>query len=121
MDDKGNTLVVRGIPRKVTIREISSLQMKRYVHKGCNDVVLYVTNEKEKYNQLKIYDIQILKYFKDIFLEDIPVLPLKGDIESTIDLVVEVVPTSKTSYRMNIVNLTELKSQIHELIDKKYI
>ena len=34
LDDKGNTIVVKGIPRKVTIREIPALQMKRYVHKG---------------------------------------------------------------------------------------
>ena len=34
LDDKGNTIVVKGIPRKATIREILTLQMKRYVHKG---------------------------------------------------------------------------------------
>ena len=33
MNDKGNTIVVKGIPRKVTIGEISALQMKRYAHK----------------------------------------------------------------------------------------
>ena len=31
------------------------------------------------------------------------------------------VPTSKSPYRMNIVELTELKSQLQALIDKKYI
>ena len=31
LNDKGNVIVVKGIPRKVTIREILSLQMKRYV------------------------------------------------------------------------------------------
>ena len=36
LDDKRNTIVVKWIPRKFTIREISTLQMKRYVRKGCN-------------------------------------------------------------------------------------
>ena len=35
LDDNGNTINLKGIPRKVTIREISILQMKRSVHKGC--------------------------------------------------------------------------------------
>ena len=33
MNDKGNTIVVKGIPRKVTISEISALQVKRHAHK----------------------------------------------------------------------------------------
>ena len=33
IDNNGNSIKVKGIPRKVTIREISSLQMKRSVRK----------------------------------------------------------------------------------------
>ena len=32
LDDKVNTLVVKGIPKKVAITEILSLRMKTYVH-----------------------------------------------------------------------------------------
>ena len=74
--------------------------------------------DKEKDNQLNIKDIPILKYFKYIFLEEIPGLPLKIDIDFTIDLVPVEVSTSKDPYWMNIVDLTKLKSQIQELIDK---
>ena len=38
-----------------------------------------------------------------------------------IDLVPGVVPTLKAPYQMNITELTELKSQLQELIDEKYI
>ena len=34
LDDKGNTIVVNGISKKVSIREISSLQTKRSMRKG---------------------------------------------------------------------------------------
>ena len=34
LDDKGNTIFLKWIPKKVTIREISSLQMERFVLKG---------------------------------------------------------------------------------------
>ena len=44
-------------------------------------------DEKNKDNQLKIEYIQILKYFKDIFPEEVLSLPLKRDIDFMIDLV----------------------------------
>ena len=40
LDDKGNTMVIKGIPKKVTKREISVLEMKRSVHKGCKVCVV---------------------------------------------------------------------------------
>ena len=67
LDDKGNTITVKGIPEKVTIQEISSLHMKMYVRKGCNYFAIYVMEDKENDNQLKIEDMPILKYFKDMF------------------------------------------------------
>ena len=35
VDDKSNTIIVKGILRKVTIQDIYALQMKMYVRKGC--------------------------------------------------------------------------------------
>ena len=46
---------------------------------------------------------------------------MKRDIEFTIDLVLGVVQASKFPYHMNIKYITELKSQLQELIHKKYI
>ena len=42
-------------------------------------------------------------------------------MDFTIELVPSAVPSSKAPYRMNILELNELKSQLKELIDKKYI
>ena len=70
LDDKGNTIDVKEIHRKVTIIEISALQMKRYVCKGCKLFAVYIMDDKEKNNQLNIEDINS-KNFKDIFLEEI--------------------------------------------------
>ena len=39
----------------------------------------------------------------------------------TIELVTVAVPNSKAPYRMNIMELNELKPQLKERIDKKYI
>ena len=46
IDNNGNNIKVKGIPRKVTIREISALQMKRSVRKGCKVFAMYLINDK---------------------------------------------------------------------------
>ena len=66
-------------------------------------------------------DIPVLREYADVFLEEISRLPRKRELDFTIELVPGVVPSSKAPYRMNILELNELKSQLKELIDKKYI
>ena len=70
---------------------------------------------------LKIENIPVLKEYTDVFPEEIPGLPPKRELDFTIELVPRVVPNSKAPYRMNILELNELKMQLHELIDKNYI
>ena len=36
LNNEGEMVTVRGIPRKTTIRQIFALQLKRVVRKGCN-------------------------------------------------------------------------------------
>ena len=62
-----------------------------------------------------------LKEFSDVFLEEIPGLPLKRELDFTIELVPGVVPNSKAPYWMNMLELNELKLQLQELIGKNYI
>ena len=59
--------------------------------------------------------------YVDVFLEEISGLPLKRELDFTIELVPGAIPSSKAPYRMNILKLNELKSQLKELTDNKYI
>ena len=72
-------------------------------------------------DKLKLEDISVLKEYADVFLEEILGLPLKMELDFTIELVPGAVPSSKAPYRMNIIEFNELRSQLKELIDKKYI
>ena len=54
-------------------------------------------------------------------MEEVPRLPPKRELEFLIELVPRTIPISKAPYRMNILELTELKTQLKELIDKNYI
>ena len=60
-------------------------------------------------------------FWRDVFLDEILRLPLKRDIDFTIDLVSGATPVSKTPYRMSTPELIELKMQLQELFENKYI
>ena len=46
LDEKGEIIIVKGIPRKVYVRQILHLQMKKHVRKGCKFFVVHVMNDK---------------------------------------------------------------------------
>ena len=123
LNEEGNTILVKGVPRKTSVRQTLALQMKRSARKGCKVFALYVMNDENssKEHKLKFDDILVLREFSCVFPEEIPGLPPKQELDFTIDLVPRAVPVSKASYRMNILELNELKSQLKELIDKNYI
>ena len=56
-------------------------------------------NDNENDIKLKLEDIPILKESKDIFLEEVPGIPSKKDIDFIIDLIPREVPTLKSPYR----------------------
>ena len=63
----------------------------------------------------------MLQEFKDVFPDEIPGLPLKRDIDFTIELVPGASLVSKTPYRMSTPEMLELNMQPQELLEKKYI
>ena len=62
---------VNGIPRKTMVRQISALQLKKVVRKGCKSYAVTITDEESKIktDKLKIEDIPILKEYADVFPE----------------------------------------------------
>ena len=63
----------------------------------------------------------MLQEFRDVFPDEILGLPPKRDIDFIIELVLGVAPVSKTPYRMSTLEMLELKMQLQELLEKKYI
>ena len=56
-----------------------------------------------------------------MFPEEVPGLPPRRDIDSSIEVTLGMVPTSRTPYRMSTSELVELKLQLKEMMDKGYI
>jgi hypothetical protein len=68
-----------------------------------------------------IRQVPIVREFIDVFLDDLPGLPPYREIEFCIDLVPGTEPISMAPYRMAPAELRELKEQLQDLLDKKFI
>ena len=71
------------------------MQLKRAVRKGCKAYAVTITDEENlnKINKLKLEDIPVLREYVDVFLDEIPGLPPKSELDFTIELVPGVVPS----------------------------
>ena len=108
MDEEGNLVVVKGIPKVISVRQVSSMQLKNFCRKGCQ---LYATHILETTGDetLRLEDFHVLQEFRDVFPDEIQGLPPNRDIDFTISLVPGAAPVSKTPYRMSTLESLELK------------
>ena len=63
---------------------------------------------------------EVLTEFKDVF-QEVPRLPLKRDIDFSINLMLGATLVSKAPYRMSTLELKELQLQLEEILKKGYI
>ena len=113
MDEEGNPIVVRGIPKVISVRHILAMQMKKFCTKGFQLYVGHILevaeNETPRLEDFHVFPNEILG------------IPPKRDIDFTIEFVPGVAPVSKTPYRMSTLEMIELKIQLQELLEKNYI
>ena len=91
-DSQGNQVKAQCIPKKVSVRQISSLQVNKCVRKGCNLFAVKI-QDVEYGREQRIEDFPVLEKFKDMFPEEIP-----GSVLA-----------SQAPYRMSALELVELK------------
>uniref|UniRef100_A0A2N9F8N8 Reverse transcriptase n=1 Tax=Fagus sylvatica TaxID=28930 RepID=A0A2N9F8N8_FAGSY len=115
-DAQASQLVIQG---KLLLPLISAMRAYRLLRKGCHAYLTYVSNSKSELPKLD--KIRVVKEFPDVFLEDLPGLPLDREIEFSIDVLPGITPISIAPYRMAPVELEELKKQLWELLDKGFI
>ena len=47
LDEEGNKVTVEGIHRPISLRQVSTLQLKKCIRKGCHLYVIHVEDSKE--------------------------------------------------------------------------
>ena len=69
----------------------------------------------------KLADIPVVCEYLDVFPDDLPGMPPDRKVEFAIELQPGTAPISRKPYRMPPNELSELKKQLQELLDKGYI
>jgi hypothetical protein len=72
-------------------------------------------------NQAVIDKLQVVCDFPEVFPDEIPDVPPEREVEFSIDLIPGTKHVSMTPYRMSASELAELKKQLEDLLDKKFI
>ena len=109
---------VNGFSKHVSLRKISSLQLRKCLRKGCKLNVVKVSDLLLNENPTFLRDHPLLNEFMDVFPEEIPRLPPQREIDFSIEIIHGSAPTSKVPYRMSIPELSELKISLQELLEK---
>ena len=66
-------------------------------------------------------NIPMIREFPDVFPEELPGVPPEREVDLSIEVVQGTTPISRAPYRMASTELKELKTQLHELLDKDFI
>ena len=70
---------------------------------------------------IPLTQIHVVCEFPDVFLEELPRLPPDREVEFAIELILGTTPISRRPYQIPPNELTELKTQLKELLDKGFI
>jgi hypothetical protein len=105
---EGKKISLQGIQKPVSVRQISTLQMRKYFRKGCPLYAIQVLKTIEG-DKSSLDNHPILREYRDVFLKEVPGLPLRRDIDFWIELALGVVLVSRTPYQMSTPELVELK------------
>jgi hypothetical protein len=107
--------VIVGRNQGVSLRFISSLQLRKSMRKGCKLYSILALNEKGVVEGLE--HLPVVKEFADVFPKELPGMPPERELEFTIDLKLGTEPIARTPNRMLTPELKEMKMQLKELLD----
>ncbi|GJR45515.1 putative reverse transcriptase domain-containing protein [Tanacetum coccineum] len=97
---------------------------KRGNASGNSDANVVTDIRQERGGQVdgkQIKDVPIVRYFPEVFLEDLPGLPPDRPVEFQIDLIPGAAPVAQVPYRLAPSEMKELSEQLQELSDKGFI
>nr|GEX66037.1 putative reverse transcriptase domain-containing protein [Tanacetum cinerariifolium] len=92
---------------------------RKYIEKGFHLFVAHVTEKEPKEKRLE--DVPIIREFPEVFLDDLPGLPLPQQVEFKIKLVPGATPIARAPYRLAPSELKKLSDQLKELSEKGFI
>ena len=107
-------------PENVGLELISTQQVLKELQGGAMGYMVVAKREKKSVAEM-IQSILVASEYANVFPDEVPGLRPSRDIDFTIDLILGAGPVFMAPYRMAPTELAELKKQIEELLEKKFI
>ena len=82
----------------------------RTIYQGDKHSQLRADLQLNSMKEVKMEEIPVVKYFQDVFPEELPGMPPDREIEFTIDLIPGTTPIAQAPYKMGPKELAQLKS-----------
>ncbi|GKF51570.1 hypothetical protein Tco_0148037, partial [Tanacetum coccineum] len=98
---------------------ISCIKARKYIERGCQMFVAYMTEKKSKEKCLE--DVPVICDFPKVFHDDLLGHPPPRKVEFRIDLVPGAAPVARALYRLTPSKMKELSVQLQELLEKGFI
>nr|GEY75286.1 putative reverse transcriptase domain-containing protein [Tanacetum cinerariifolium] len=95
---------------------ISALQARTLLSHGCEGFLATIHDTTS--DVPSIHDQPIVFEFPDVFPDELPGIPSVREVEFNIELIPGSEPISKAPYRMDLIELKELKDQLQELLER---
>ena len=76
-------VIVQGIRSGVMSNVISAMQASRLMRKGCETLLALILDSKR--GQVDLEKITVVREFPDVFLEELPGIPLEGEVDLSIE------------------------------------
>ncbi|GKE43287.1 putative reverse transcriptase domain-containing protein [Tanacetum coccineum] len=121
------TLIVHGDGsnrgNKTRLNIISCTKTQKYMLKGCPVFLAHVTTKEneDKSEKKRLEDVPIVQDFPEVFLVDLPGIPLTRQVEFQIYLIPGAAPVARAPYQLAPFEMKELSDQLKELSDKGFI
>ena len=110
----------KGTPRGSKWLVMSAMKASIMLFKGCVGYLTSIVDTTKKV-VTELADMRVVCKFPDVFPEDLLGLSLDWEIKFEIELLPRTTPISKAPYQMAPAELKELKQQLQQLLDKKFI
>jgi hypothetical protein len=92
---------------------------RKLLRKGCTTYFAYVVDLEKK--EIELDKIHVVREFPDVFPKELLGLPPEREVEVLIETLPGTTPVAQALYRMAPAELVELKIQLQELLDKRFI
>ncbi|XP_058726101.1 uncharacterized protein LOC131597417 [Vicia villosa] len=97
---------------------MTTKQVNEAVRDGATMFILFASMEVK--GKVVSNELPVVRDFPDVFPEEVRELPPEREVEFAIELIPGTSPVSMAPYRMSTSELTELKSQLEEFLEKEF-